>query len=306
MSILVIGTMAFDDIETPFGNSDHIIGGSASFISLSASYFSEINIVSIVGNDYPETEFSDFKKRKICTEGVQRVRDKKSFYWKGRYHPDMNERDTIETQLNVIEDFVPVIPQSYQSSEFVILGNIAPAAQLSVLDQLEPAQRFIVLDTMNLWINIANPGLLEVLKRVDMLVLNDSEARLLTNEYSLVKASKKIMELGPKSVIIKKGEHGALLFDKQNIFYCPALPFEEVFDPTGAGDSFVGGLVGFLSQAKSVDFDALKNAVVLGSVMASFCIQEFGTLALRNLDAQKINKRLDAFTKLSKYSISSL
>lgn len=304
MSLIVVGTMAFDAIETPFGKTDRIIGGAATYIAWSASNFTEpIRQISVVGGDFPKEELNELKQRGVALEGVQIKEDEKSFFWAGRYHMDMNTRDTLDTQLNVLADFQPVVPESYQDSDFLMLGNLAPAVQLSVIRQLKSRPKLIVLDTMNFWMEIALDGLKEVLKEVDVLLVNDSEARELSHEYSLVKAARKILQMGPKYLIIKKGEHGALLFHEDNVFFAPALPLEDVFDPTGAGDTFAGGFIGHIARTKDISFENMKTAIIVGSAMASFCVEKFGTERLKEITKEDIDKRLLQFQELVNFDI---
>jgi sugar/nucleoside kinase (ribokinase family) len=296
--------MAFDDIETPFGKSDKIVGGSASFIAWAASNFVQpVNQVSVIGGDFPQDELDALVKRGVALEGVQVKKDEKSFYWAGKYHMDMNSRDTLVTELNVLADFQPVIPDSYQGSEFLILGNLTPQVQMSVISQMNPRPKLIVMDTMNFWMDVALEDLLKTLKMVDVLLVNDSEARQLTGEYSLVKAAKKILTMGPRYLIIKKGEHGALLFHENHVFFAPALPLEEVFDPTGAGDTFAGGFVGHLAKTKDISFENMKTAIIVGSAMASFCVEKFGAQRLREITREDITTRLEQFVQLVNFDI---
>lgn len=300
MSLLVIGSVAFDAIETPFGKTEKIIGGAATYISLSSSYFSkDINLVAVVGDDFPKQKIEFLQSKGVDTEGLQVKDGEKSFFWSGRYHNDMNSRDTLVTELNVLENFNPILPQSYQNCEFLMLGNLTPATQKLVIDRLEERPRLVVMDTMNFWMEIAMDDLRETLKHVDVLTINDEEARQLSGEYSLVKAARKIMEMGPSFLIIKKGEHGALLFHQDEVFFAPALPLEEVFDPTGAGDTFAGGFIGYLASTEDVSFDNMKRAIIYGSVMASFCVEKFGTERLENLTQEEIQARAKEFMKLS-------
>ncbi|HZF63562.1 MAG TPA: PfkB family carbohydrate kinase [Chitinophagaceae bacterium] len=304
MSLIVVGSMAFDAIETPFGKSDKIIGGAATYIAWSASNFTRpIRQISVIGGDFPTEELDALKKRGVALEGVQIKKDEKSFFWSGKYHMDMNTRDTLETQLNVLGDFQPVVPESYQGSDFLMLGNLAPSVQLSVINQLSERPKLVVLDTMNFWMEIALDELKEVLKKVDVLLVNDSEARELSNEYSLVKAAKKIMMMGPQYLIIKKGEHGALLFHEDNVFFAPALPLEDVFDPTGAGDTFAGGFIGHLARTRDVSFENMKTGIIVGSAMASFCVEKFGTERLREISKEDIDRRLMQFQELVNFEI---
>ena len=299
MSLLVVGTVAFDAIETPFGKTDKIIGGAATYISLAASYFtSDINLVSVIGSDFPEESIDHLKSRGVNVDGLQIKEGEKSFFWSGKYHNDMNTRDTLATELNVLEHFDPVLPDSYKDADFVMLGNLTPAVQLRVIEQLKSTPKLIVLDTMNFWMDIAMDDLKNVIGKIDLLTINDEEARQLSGEYSLVKAARKIIEMGPKYLVIKKGEHGALLFHGERLFYCPALPLEEVFDPTGAGDTFAGGFIGFLAASGDISFDNMKRAVIHGSAMASFCVGKFGTEALIGLNREDVNSRVKEFAEL--------
>jgi sugar/nucleoside kinase (ribokinase family) len=302
MSLITVGTMAFDAIETPFGKANKIVGGSATYVAYAASYFIKpVQQISIVGYDFPGQEMDELKKRGIKLDGVETVKDKKSFFWKGRYHEDMNSRDTLVTDLNVLENFDPKIPDSYQGAEFLMLGNLMPKLQLSVIDQLKKKPRLIAMDTMNFWMETAMPDLQTVLQKVDLLMVNDAEARELTHQFSLVKAARKILEMGPKYLIIKKGEHGALLFHRNKVFYAPAFPLEDVFDPTGAGDTFAGGFMGYLAKSNSVSFENMKRAIIMGSVMASFCVEKFGSTRLKELTRADINKRLKQFKELTNF-----
>ena len=304
MSLIVVGSMAFDAIETPFGKSDKIIGGAATYIAWSASNFTRpIKQISVVGGDFPNEELKMLEARGVVLEGVQVKENERSFFWSGRYHLDMNTRDTLETQLNVLGTFKPVVPESYQDCEFVMLGNLAPAVQLSVISQLKNKPKLIVLDTMNFWMDTAMPDLEKVLKKVDVLLVNDAEARQLTGQYSLVSAAKAIMEMGPKYLIIKKGEHGALLFFEEQVFFAPALPLEVVFDPTGAGDTFAGGFIGHLARTRDTGFENMKSAIIVGSAMASFCVEKFGTTRLKELKREDIDNRIQRFKELTKFEI---
>ena len=304
MSLIVVGTMAFDAIETPFGKSDKIIGGSATYVALAASNFIKpVQQVSIVGYDYPKEEMQDLQRRGVQTDGVEIVKDKKSFFWAGKYHMDMNTRDTLVTDLNVLADFNPIIPESYQGAEFLMLGNLMPKLQKSVIEQLHERPKLIVLDTMNFWMSSALDDLKEVLTLTDVLMVNDSEARELSHEFSLVKAAKKIMTMGPKYLIIKKGEHGALLFHEDQVFFAPALPLEDVFDPTGAGDTFAGGFIGHIARTKDISFENMKTAIIVGSAMASFCVEKFGTERLKEITKEDIDRRLTQFHELVSFDI---
>ena len=307
MSLTVIGTMAFDALETPFGKVDRIIGGSATYVAWSASNFTNaIQQVSIVGGDFPQAEFDKLAARGVNFEGVEVVKDGKSFFWSGRYHMDMNTRDTLVTELNVLEHFNPQLPASYQNTEFLMLGNLVPAVQMSVINQLQNRPKLIVLDTMNFWMEVAMDDLKAVLKKVDVLMVNDGEARQLSGEYSLVKAAAKIHEMGPQFVIIKKGEHGALLFSKGEVFYAPALPLEEVFDPTGAGDTFAGGFIGHLAKTRDISFENMKSAIIVGSAMASFCVEKFGSERLQEITKEDIENRIRQFVNLVDFKMDFL
>ena len=304
VSLLVIGSVAFDAIETPFGKIDKIVGGAATYASLAASYFCDsVKIVGVVGDDFPQSEIDNFNQHHIDTEGLQVKIGEKSFFWSGKYHNDMNSRDTLVTELNVLGTFDPIIPDSYQDSEFLLLGNLSPQVQQTVIQRLRTRPRLIVLDTMNFWMDVALEELLETIKKVDVLTINDAEARQLSGEYSLAKAAQHILELGPKYLIIKKGEHGALLFGEGKIFSAPALPLEEVFDPTGAGDTFAGGFVGYLAKVGSINFNNLKNAIIYGSALASFCVEKFGPEKLKHLTQSEIAERVQQFVSLSKFEI---
>ncbi len=304
MSVISVGSIAFDAIETPFGKVDKIVGGSGIYVAYAASFFTQpILQVSIVGYDFPKEEMEALKKRGVDLEGVEIVPDKKSFFWSGKYHLDMNTRDTLVTDLNVLADFNPIIPESYQGAEFVMLGNLAPATQLSVINQLKTKPKLIILDTMNFWMSVALDDLKAVLKKVDVLMINDSEARELSGEFSLVKAARKIMAMGPKFLVIKKGEHGALLFNENHVFFAPALPLEDVFDPTGAGDTFAGGFVGHLAKTKDISFDNMKTAIIVGSAMASFCVEKFGANRLKEITKADIDERISQFVQLVNFDI---
>ena len=305
MSLLVIGTVAFDAIETPFGKTDKIIGGAATYISVSASYFRKnINLVSVVGEDFPKQTIEMLQSKGISTEGLQIKQGEKTFFWSGRYHEDMNSRDTLDTQLNVLADFNPIIPEAYQDCEFLMLGNLSPAVQQQVIKGLRKRPKLIVMDTMNFWMDIALAELTETIGMVDVLTVNDAEARQLTGEYSLIKAARKILAMGPKYLIIKKGEHGALLFHGDQVFYAPALPLEDVFDPTGAGDTFAGGFIGYLSSTRDISFDSMKRAVIYGSAMASFCVEKFGLERIQNLSEGELEERLQQFVDLVQFEIT--
>lgn len=304
MSLVIIGTIAYDAIETPFGKTDKIVGGAATFAGLAAAYlYDRVKLVGVVGEDFGDDNLNILRSKGISLDGVQVKKGEKSFFWSGRYHNDMNSRDTLVTELNVLADFDPIVPESYQDCEYLLLGNLTPQIQLTTLDRLQRKPKLVVLDTMNFWMDTAWDDLLRVLKRVDVLTINDEEARQLSGEYALVKAAEKIMKLGPKYLIIKKGEHGALLFGGNRIFAAPALPLAEVYDPTGAGDAFAGGFVGYLARVGTVNFNNMKNAVIFGSALASFCVEKFGTERLRELDEKLINQRIARFTELSKFEI---
>jgi sugar/nucleoside kinase (ribokinase family) len=302
MSLIVVGTMAYDAIETPFGKTNRIVGGSATYVAWSASnFYQPIKQVSIVGGDFEQNEMDALAARGVQFEGVEIVKEGKSFFWSGRYHTDMNSRDTLITDLNVLEQFNPQLPESYQDCQYLMLGNLAPAVQKSVINQLKNRPKLIVLDTMNFWMDIALDELKEVLKMVDVLVVNDGEARQLSGEYSLVKAAKVIRAMGPKYLIIKKGEHGALLFYNEQIFSAPALPLEEVFDPTGAGDTFAGGFIGYIAMKNDISFETMKKGVIMGSVMASYCVEEFGPERLKKVNMDDIDARLVQFEELASF-----
>jgi sugar/nucleoside kinase (ribokinase family) len=304
MSLLTVGSVAFDALETPFGKTDKIIGGAATYITLSASYFTkQNNLVAVVGGDFPQEMVDLLIEHGVNTEGLKTIPDGKTFFWSGKYHEDMNTRDTLETQLNVMADFDPVIPESYQGTEYLMLGNTVPATQKAVIERMGKRPKLIMLDTMNLWMNIAMDDLKDVLTLVDVLTINDEEARQLSGEYSLRKAASTIMAMGPKTLIIKKGEHGALLFQGERIFFAPALPLEVVFDPTGAGDCFAGGFIGYLAQTDDISFENMKRAIIYGSAMASFCVEKFGTERVVNLTQEEIDARVQEFVKLSSFEI---
>ena len=304
MSILVVGTVAFDAIETPFGKTDKIVGGAATYICLSSSFFAKnLNLVSVVGEDFPSEAIQMLKNKSVDIDGLQIKKGEKTFFWSGKYHNDMNTRDTLDTQLNVLENFNPVVPEKYQESEFLMLGNLMPSVQKKVLSQMKKRPKLVVLDTMNFWMDLFMDDLKEALKEVDVLTINDEEARQLSGEYSLVKAAKLILAKGPKYLIIKKGEHGALLFNNEEVFFAPALPLEEVFDPTGAGDSFAGGFIGYLAKTNDISFENMKRAVINGSAMASFCVEKFGTQKLTEITQEDVNARINEFVKLVKFDI---
>jgi len=296
--------MAFDAIETPFGKTDKIVGGSATYVAYAAGNFvTPIQQISIVGYDFPAEEMTEMKRRGISLDGVEIVKDKKSFFWSGKYHMDMNSRDTLVTDLNVLADFNPIVPPSYQGAEFLMLGNLMPKLQLSVINQLKVRPKLIVMDTMNFWMDSAMIDLKEVIQKIDVLLVNDAEARQLSGELSLVKAARVIMNMGPRFLIIKKGEHGALLFHEDHVFFAPALPLEEVFDPTGAGDTFAGGFIGHLAKTKDISFENMKTAIIVGSAMASFCVEKFGPERLKEITKPDIDDRLAEFVQLVNFDI---
>lgn len=303
--LLIVGTVAFDAIETPFGKTDKILGGAATYIGLSASFFNlKAAIVSVVGDDFPQEHLDLLTERNIDISGLEIVQGGKTFFWSGRYHNDLNSRDTLATELNVLADFQPKVPQDYKNSDVVLLGNLHPLVQSSVLDQMEVQPKLVVLDTMNFWMDCALPELLDVIKRVDVITINDEEARQLSGEYSLVKAAAKIHTMGPKYVVIKKGEHGALLFHNKEVFFAPALPLEEVFDPTGAGDTFAGGFAGYITQSENISFENMKNAIIYGSNLASFCVEKFGTERMADLEKEEVVNRLKQFRALTQFDIA--
>jgi len=302
--LLIVGTMAFDAIETPFGKTGRILGGAGTFIGLAASQFKvDSAIVSVVGDDFPQSYIDILKNKDIDLSGVEVVKGGKTFFWQGKYHNDLNSRDTLATELNTLADFNPVVPSNYTDSDIVMLGNLHPTIQLSVINQMEKRPKLIVLDTMNFWMDNSWDELMAVISKIDVITINDEEARQLTNEYSLVKAAAKIQEMGPKYVVIKKGEHGALLFHKDNIFFAPALPLEEVFDPTGAGDTFAGGFAGYLAETENISFENMKNAIIHGSNLASFCVEKFGTERMVDLQKSEVDARLIQFKELTQFNI---
>ena len=304
MKLVTVGTVAFDTIETPYGKAERVVGGAATYISLAASYFTkELGLVSVVGDDFPDAELKYLKKRGINLEGLQIKEGEKSFFWAGRYHNNMNSRDTLDTQLNVLADFKPKLPTSYRNAKFVMLGNLTPEIQAKVIRQMKSKPKLIVMDTMNFWMDIAMPSLKKTIKKVDVLTINDEEARQLSGEYSLVNAAKAIHKMGPKVLVIKKGEHGALLFYNNKMFYAPAMPLAQVFDPTGAGDTCAGGFIGYLTKANSTTFENMKRAVIYGSTMASFCVEEFSIARLKRLKQSEVNKRVKEFEKLTKFTM---
>lgn len=302
--LLIVGTVAFDAIETPFGKTDKILGGAAIYIGLSASFFNvDSAIVSVVGEDFPQEHLDLLSERNINIEGIEIVKGGKTFFWSGKYHNDMNSRDTLATELNVLADFNPIVPEKYKDAEVVMLGNLHPIVQSSVLNQMTTQPKLVVLDTMNFWMDCALPELLEVVKRVDVITINDEEARQLSGEYSLVKAAAKIHTMGPKYVVIKKGEHGALIFHNKDVFFAPALPLEEVFDPTGAGDTFAGGFSGYIAQTEDFSFESMKSAIIYGSNLASFCVEKFGTEKMVVINEDEVYARLQQFKSLTQFDI---
>ena len=302
--LVIVGTLAFDAIETPFGKTDKILGGAATYIGLSASQFNvDAAIVSIVGGDFPKKYLDLLSNKNIDLSGVEIVENGKTFFWSGKYHNDMNSRDTLATELNTLADFNPVVPEDYRDAEIVMLGNLHPLVQLSVLNQMTVKPKLVILDTMNFWMDCALDDLHNVIKKIDVITINDEEARQLTGEYSLVVAARKIHSMGPKYVVIKKGEHGALLFNNDNVFFAPALPLEEVFDPTGAGDTFAGGFAGYIAKTDDTSFENMKNAIIHGSTLASFCVEKFGTERMQNLSNKEVHKRLLQFKQLTQFEI---
>ncbi|WP_040252666.1 PfkB family carbohydrate kinase [Psychroserpens mesophilus] len=302
--LVIVGTVAFDAIETPFGKTDKILGGAATFIGLAASQFSvDSAAVSVVGGDFPQEYLDLLSNRNVNIDGIEIIKEGKTFFWSGKYHNDMNSRDTLATELNVLADFNPKVPEHYKDAEVVMLGNLHPMVQMSVLNQMSKKPKLVILDTMNFWMDCALEDLHKVIKKVDVITINDEEARQLTGEYSLVVAARKIHEMGPQYVVIKKGEHGALLFHDDNVFYAPALPLEEVFDPTGAGDTFAGGFAGYLASTENYSFENMKNAVIFGSNLASFCVEKFGTERMQNLTKDEIDYRLKEFKQLTQFNI---
>ncbi|AEE49907.1 PfkB family carbohydrate kinase [Haliscomenobacter hydrossis] len=304
MSLLAVGTVAFDDIETPWGRAEMAIGGAATYITLAASHFlNDLRLVSVIGDDFPQDMLSFMRQRGINLEGLQVKENEKSFFWAGRYHNNMNSRDTLDTQLNVLATFDPVLPESYKDTEYLMLGNLTPAVQLRVIEQMNKRPKLIALDTMNFWMDIAWDSLMEVLGKIDMLIINDEEARQLSGEHSLVKAAHKIHALGPRFLVIKKGEHGALLFEGDKLFFAPALPLQEVIDPTGAGDTFAGGFMGYIAKTEDISFENMKRAIIYGSAMASFCVEQFSVEALKSLNAAQINERVQRFVELVNFDL---
>lgn len=304
MSLLTVGSVAFDAIETPFGKTDKIIGGAGTYIALASSFYNNKQfIVSVVGEDFPAEMLSELEKRNVDIQGLQIKKGEKTFFWSGRYHNDMNSRDTLVTELNVLEHFDPIIPDAYQGVDYLMLGNLSPQVQRSVIERLETRPKLIAMDTMNFWMDIAMEELEKTMKLVDVLIINDEEARQLSKEYSLVKASKVIRDMGPKYLIIKKGEHGALLFHEDKMFFAPALPLEEVFDPTGAGDTFAGGFMGFIASTDDISFENMKRAIINGSALASFCVEEFGTNRLMNITYKDLEERIEEFVNLTNFDM---
>jgi len=304
MSLLTVGSVAFDAIETPFGKTDKIIGGAGTYIALSAAFYEQNQkIVSVVGDDFPKEMLDKLASVGVDLEGLQIKQGEKTFFWSGRYHNDMNSRDTLVTELNVLENFDPIIPESYQGVDYLILGNLSPQVQRSVIERLTKRPKLIAMDTMNFWMDIALDELKKTISLVDVLIINDEEARQLSGEYSLMKASKLIRAMGPKYLIIKKGEHGALLFNEDKVFFAPALPLEDVFDPTGAGDTFAGGFIGYIASTDDISFDNMKRAIINGSAMASFCVEKFGTEKLLTITKQDVENRIEQFVALANFDM---
>lgn len=304
MSLLTVGSVAFDAIETPFGKTDKIIGGAGTYIALAASFYNKAqNIVSVVGEDFPQEMLDQLKSRNVNLDGLQIKKGERTFFWSGKYHNDMNSRDTLVTELNVLEHFDPIIPENYQGTEYLMLGNLSPQVQATVIDRLEVRPKLIAMDTMNFWMDIALEDLKKTIAKVDVLIINDEEARQLSGEYSLVKASKVIRKMGPEFLIIKKGEHGALLFHEDKVFSAPALPLEEVFDPTGAGDTFAGGFMGYLASTDDISFDNMKRAIINGSALASFCVEKFGTERLTTITREDVDRRIGEFVALTNFEM---
>jgi len=304
MSLVIVGTVAFDTIETPFGKADMVVGGAALYGSIAASrYTDDVQLVSVIGEDFPQSELDYMASRGINQDGLQLKKGEKSFYWSGRYHDNMNKRDTLITDLNVLETFDPVLPESYKTAEYVMLGNLQPDVQMRVIEQMNKRPKLIIMDTMNFWMDIAMDSLKKTIAKIDVLTINDEEARQLSGEYSLVKAAAKILDMGPTYLVIKKGEHGALLFDKNNVFSAPALPLAEVFDPTGAGDTFAGAFAGYLAQTDDISFENMKRAIIHGSAMASFCVEKFSNERLKSLTTEELNARLETFVSLTSFDL---
>ncbi len=302
--LLIVGTVAFDTIETPFGKTDKILGGAATYIGLSASQFGvDSGIISIVGGDFPQEYLTMLNNKNIDTSGIEIKKDGKTFFWSGKYHNDLNTRDTLITDLNVLADFKPVVPNKFVDCDFLMLGNLHPSVQMDVIKQIPKRPKLVVLDTMNFWMDNTLDELMEVIKKIDVITINDEEARQLSGEYSLVKAAENIHKMGPKYVVVKKGEHGALLFNNGNVFFAPALPLEEVFDPTGAGDTFAGGFIGYLASTHDISFENMKRAIIFGSNLASFCVEKFGTERMLNLSHEEVQKRLQQFKELTQFEI---
>ncbi|HTO36818.1 MAG TPA: PfkB family carbohydrate kinase [Brumimicrobium sp.] len=305
MSLVTVGSVAFDAVETPFGKTDKIIGGAGTYIAISSSYFvDKQNIISVVGDDFPQEMIDKLADKGVNLEGLQIKKGEKSFFWSGKYSNDMNSRDTLVTELNVLADFDPIVPESYQSCEYLMLGNLSPAVQLKVIERLRKRPKLIAMDTMNFWMDIAMDELKKTLKKIDVLIINDDEARQLSGEYSLVKAAKVIREMGPRYLVIKKGEHGALLFHDTHVFFAPALPLTDVFDPTGAGDTFAGGFMGYIASTEDSSFENMKRAVIIGSAMASFCVEKFGIERIENLSVEEIKDRIDEFVVLTDFDMT--
>ena len=305
MKLLVVGSVAFDAIETPFGKTDKILGGAATYISIASSILKvESGIVSVVGGDFPQSDLDMLTGRGVNIEGIEIIKEGKTFFWSGKYHNDLNSRDTLVTEVNVLENFDPKIPESMQDAEILLLGNLHPGVQLSVLEKMHNRPKLVILDTMNFWMDSAMDILLQMIAKTDVISINDEEARQLSGEYSLVKAAQKIHAMGPKFVIIKKGEHGALLFHEGKIFAIPALPLEEVYDPTGAGDTFAGGFASYLAKKEDFSFETMKSALIVGSAMASFTVEKFGTQRLEEVTEGEMIARIRAFKDLTTFEVN--
>ncbi|MCX6196724.1 MAG: PfkB family carbohydrate kinase [Flavobacteriia bacterium] len=307
MRLVTVGSVAFDAIESPFGKTDKIVGGAGTFITLASSFFvKEQGIISVVGDDFPASTLENMKAKGIDILGIQIKAGEKTFFWSGRYHNDMNSRDTLVTELNVLEHFNPIVPQAFQGADYLMLGNLSPQVQRMVIERMEKRPKLIAMDTMNFWMDIALEELKKTMALVDVLIINDEEARQLSGVYSLVKAAKVIRAMGPKTVIIKKGEHGALLFHEENMFFAPALPLEDVFDPTGAGDTFAGGFMGYIAATDDFSFENMKRAIIAGSALASFCVEKFGTQRLLELTKEELNARIKQFVTLGNFEMKEV
>ena len=307
MRLVTVGSVAFDAIESPFGKTDKIVGGAGTFITLASSFFvKEQGIISVVGDDFPASTLENMKAKGIDIQGIQIKAGEKTFFWSGRYHNDMNSRDTLVTELNVLEHFNPIVPQAFQGADYLMLGNLSPQVQRMVIERMEKRPKLIAMDTMNFWMDIALEELKKTMALVDVLIINDEEARQLSGVYSLVKAAKIIRAMGPQIVIIKKGEHGALLFHEENMFFAPALPLEDVFDPTGAGDTFAGGFMGYIAATDDFSFENMKRAIIAGSALASFCVEKFGTQRLLELTKEELNARVKQFVTLGNFEMKEV